>query len=71
MVKVIFFAFRKEGLTSEEALAEAGGERHASFVRKLPGVRRAVLNHPVSEVPESAPDWVGELWFNDQGALDV
>ncbi len=71
MVKLIFFAFRKDGLTREEALAEAGGERHASFVRKLPGVRRGVLNRPVSEGPESAPDWVGELWFDDQDALDA
>ena len=40
MIKLMFFAFRKEDLTREEALAEAGGERHASFMKKLPGLRR-------------------------------
>ena len=36
MVKVIFFAFAKEGMTRERALAEAGGELHVSFMKKLP-----------------------------------
>ena len=36
MVKVIFFAFAKEGMTREQALAEAGGELHVSFMKKLP-----------------------------------
>ena len=71
MVKLMFFAFRKEGLTREEALAEASGEHHASFMKKLPGLRRWVVNHPISEVPEPAPDWVSELWFDDQDALDA
>ena len=71
MVKFMFFGFRKEGLTREQALAEWSGERHSSFVTKLPEVRRWARNHPVSEAPDSAPDWVGELWFDDQGALDA
>ncbi len=68
---MIFFAFRKEGLTREEALAEADGERHASFMKQLAGIRRWVVNYPISEVPESAPDWVSELWFDDRNALDA
>ena len=36
MVKVIFFAFAKEGMTPEQALTEAGGDLHASFMQKLP-----------------------------------
>ena len=71
MTKLMFFGFRKEGLTREQALAEWAGELHVSFAEKLPGVRRWVRNHPVSEAPDSAPDWVGELWFDDQGALDA
>lgn len=71
MVKLMFFGFRKEGLTRDQALAEWGGELHTSFARKLPGLRRWVRNHPVSEGPQSAPDWVGELWFDDQGTLDA
>ena len=30
-----------------------------------------MVNHPISEVPEQAPDWVSELWFDDQDALDT
>ena len=71
MAKFMFFGFRKEGLTREQALAEWAGALHSSFVKKLPGVRRWVRNHPVSEAPESAPDWVGERWFDDRAALDA
>ncbi len=71
MVKVIFFAFAKEGMTREQALAEAGGELHISFMKKLPGLRRWVVNHPISEVPEPGPDWVSELWFDDKDAADA
>ena len=71
MVKVVFFAFAKEGMTPEQALAEAGGDLHASFMQKLPGLRRWVVNHPISDVPEKAPDWVSELCFDDQDALDA
>ncbi len=71
MVKVIFFAFRKDGLTREEAIAEAGGDRHVSFMKKLPGLRRWVVNDPISEVPDSGPDWVSELWFDDKAAADA
>ena len=71
MVKVIFFAFAKEGMTPEQALAEASGDLHASFMQKLPGLRRWVVNHPISDVPEKAPDWVSELCFDDQDALDA
>ena len=71
MVKVIFFAYAKGGMTPEQAMAEAGGEQHASFMKKLPGLRRWVVNRPISEVSEKAPDWVSELWFDDQAALDA
>ena len=71
MAKFMFFGFRKEGLTREQALAEWAGALHSSFVKKLPGVRRWVRNHSVSEAPESAPDWVGERWFDDRAALDA
>ena len=71
MVKVVFFAFAKDGVTREQALAEAGGDLHASFMKKLPGLRRWVVNDPISEVPEVAPDWVSELWFDDQDAVDA
>ena len=71
MVKLILFALAKEGMTREQALTEAGGDLHASFMKKLPGLRRWVVNHPISEVPEKAPDWVSELSFDDQDALDA
>ena len=71
MVKMMFFGFRRDGLSREQALAELGGAHHLSFVKKVPGLRRRVRNYPVAEVPDAAPDWVGELWFDDQGALDA
>ena len=71
MVKVILFGFAKEGMTREQALAEAGGDLHASFMSKLPGLRRWVVNRPIVEPSEKAPDWVSELWFDDQGAVDT
>ena len=37
MVKVIFFGFRKQGLTRDEAIAEAGAEPHASFMKEAAG----------------------------------
>ena len=71
MVKMMFFGFRRDGLSYEQALTELGGEHHLSFVKKVPGLRRWVRNYPVAEAPAAAPDWVGELWFDDQDALDA
>ena len=71
MVKVIFFAYAKEGMTREQALAEAGGDVHASFMKKLPGLRRWVVNRPISNVPAGGPDWVSELCFDNLEAADV
>ena len=71
MVKLMFFGFRKEGLTREEALAEWAGDVHSSIVAKAPGLRRWVRNHPVSEASDGAPDWIGELWFDDQEAFNT
>ena len=68
---MIFFGFRKEGLTREEAIAEAGAEPHDSFMRQLPGLRRWVVNQPIAEVPECGPDWVSVLCFDDKEALDA
>ena len=71
MFKVIFFAYAREGMTPEQAMAEAGGDQHASFMKQLPGLRRWVVNRPVGEASAKAPDWVSELWFDDQEALDA
>jgi uncharacterized protein (TIGR02118 family) len=71
MVKVIFFAYAKEGMTPAQAMAEAGGDLHSSFMQKLPGLRRWVVNHPIYDVPEQGPDWVSELCFDDRDALDA
>ena len=71
MVKFMFFGFRKDGLTREQALARWSNEQHASLANKLPGIHRWVRNHPISEAPETAPDRVGELWFDDQATLDA
>lgn len=69
--KVIFVIFRKGDLSREECLAQWTGDRHSTVVRKTPGLRRWVQNHVISEEREGAPDGIGELWFDNTGALEA
>jgi len=40
-------------------------------VEAVPGLRKWVLNHVVSEEGKSLPDGIGELWFDDADALET
>jgi hypothetical protein len=62
MSKVIFVVHRRSDMSREECHEHWGGEDHASIVRTLPGLTRAVQNHVVS-----AP---GELWFASDAAME-
>jgi uncharacterized protein (TIGR02118 family) len=64
MMKVLFVWFRKSDLTHEQALAEWSGERHTSAVRKIPGLKKWIQNHPIELPNATAADGIGELWFD-------
>jgi uncharacterized protein (TIGR02118 family) len=68
--KVVFVLFRKAGLSHEQCLGEWKGERHVSLVKNVPGLRRWVQNHVASLPNKSAPDGLGELWFDDPEAMN-
>ncbi len=69
MAKVIFVVHRKEGTTLEQMNAGWAGDLHASVVKKLPGLTKFVQNHVVG--PERTPcDGIGELWFENDAALE-
>jgi len=67
--KVVFVLFRRAGLSHDQCLAEWKGDRHVSLVKNVPGLRRWVQNHVASPPNESAPDGLGELWFDDPDAM--
>lgn len=69
--KLIFVVFRKSDLSREECLAQWNGEEHDTVVRKMPGLRKWVQNHVISEDREGAPDGIGELWFDNTDALEA
>ncbi len=63
-MKLVFVWFRRAGLTHPQALADWGGARHISMVRKIPGLKKWIQNHPTELPNESAADGIGELWFD-------
>jgi uncharacterized protein (TIGR02118 family) len=69
MVKVVFVLYRKAGVTHAQALADWGGAQHTSAVRKIPGLKRWVQNHPAELPNESTADGIGELWFEDAQSM--
>lgn len=68
-MKLVFVWFRRADLTHTQALAEWGGERHTSIVRKIPGLKRMIQNHPAQLPNESAADGIGELWFDSAESM--
>ena len=72
MVKMMFMVHRKAELTREQCVAEWTGAPHLSLLDdvKAAGLRRYVQNPATGEERDGAPDGVGELWFDDEGAMD-
>lgn len=70
MSKVIFVVHRRSDMSREECHKHWGGEDHASIVRTLPRLTRAVQNHVVSAPGEPICDGVGELWFASDAAME-
>jgi uncharacterized protein (TIGR02118 family) len=68
-MKVLFVLFRKSGVSHERCLAEWSGGQHTSIVKRIPGLKKWVQNH-VSTLPnETAPDGIGELWFDSSESM--
>ena len=66
--KIIFVLFKRGDMTHEESVAEWIGPLHTGIVRKVPGLRRWVQNHPATP-PNGTPDGIGELWFDSAEAM--
>jgi len=69
--KVMFVVARRSDMNRTECLGEWRGEKHRTIVEAVPGLRKWVLNHVVSEDGEKLPDGIGELWFDDADALET
>lgn len=70
MAKVIFVVHRKTGTTLEQMNAGWSGDSHASVVKKLPGLTRFVQNHVIGPSATTPCDGIGELWFEDDAAME-
>jgi len=66
----VFVLFRRADLTHDQSMAEWSGNQHTSIVRKIPGLKRWVQNHPMGARNEGSPDGLGELWFESAEAMD-
>ena len=63
-MKVLFVWFRRNDVAHDQALAEWSGERHTSVVKKIPGLKKWIQNHPTELTNAIAADGIGELWFD-------
>src|ERR1700756_3365724 len=69
MAKIMFVLQRRRDQTREQCLQYWSGTTHTALVRQLPGLTRWVQNHVISAPGEPACDGVGELWFENDEAL--
>jgi uncharacterized protein (TIGR02118 family) len=68
--KVVFVLFRRADLAHDQTMAEWSGNQHTSIVRKIPGLKRWVQNHPMGARNDGSPDGFGELWFESGESMD-
>jgi uncharacterized protein (TIGR02118 family) len=71
MVKVLYTASKKAGLTTGE-FQQHWFDVHGALGARLPGLRRYVQNHGLPEahtVRDTTHDGFSELWFDDLAAL--
>lgn len=68
-VKLIIFLFRRSDLSREEFLTQWGDERFTSIGKRIPGLKKWVQNHVISEEAERVPDGIAGMWFEDMEAL--
>ena len=70
MAKVIFVMHRKPGMTREQFVKSWDGEAHKALARKVPGLKRWVLNRVIGGPGEPVYDGIGELWFESDAAME-
>ena len=69
MAKIIFILQRRTDLTRAQCLERWRSDTHGSIVRKIPGLRKWVLNDVVGGPGEAACDGIGEMWFDSDQAM--
>jgi uncharacterized protein (TIGR02118 family) len=71
MFKLITLLTKKQAMSDEE-FAKYLLEVHAALAKKMPGLRRYVLNI-VQRPPNREPEYhaVAELWFDDRGSMKI
>jgi len=69
MFKMMILLKKKQTLTDEE-FVKYWLERHAPMAKKMPGLRKYVVN-VVKRPPSREPDYHGvvELWFDDPACM--
>jgi len=68
--KLIFICFKRPELNDKEFAADWAGARHAAVVERIPGLEKYVHNYLAATDQSSAPDGIGELWFESDEALE-
>jgi hypothetical protein len=68
-MKVLFVLFRRGDVSHEQCLAEWSGQRHISAARRVPGLTKWIQNHVGTMPTDTAPDGIGELWFDSPDAM--
>ena len=73
MIKVIAVLHKRADMSREE-FVRYWRDVHAPLVKKMPGLRRYVINPALEAHPKGAPlafDGVAELWFDDAAAVQA
>lgn len=71
-MKMVLVLHKRADLSREE-FSRHWREVHAPLIAKLPGYRRAVLNHALPDPSGEPPafDGIGETWFESAAALQA
>ncbi len=72
MLKMVFIATRKPGMTSED-FKRYWREEHAPKGAGIPGIARYVQQHAVASAGEPDPpfDGIAEMWFEDSSSMET
>jgi uncharacterized protein (TIGR02118 family) len=70
MSKVIFVLQRRSDRTLDEVRKQWSDETHVSHVRNLPGLTKFIQNYVVASPGGHVCDGMGELWFENDEAME-
>jgi uncharacterized protein (TIGR02118 family) len=73
VIKLVYCFARRPGVSLEE-FSRYWHDVHGPIGRRIPGLRRLVQSHPVSDPDAGRPpsfDGMAELWFDDVAALQA